>query len=94
MRCTTGQDNVARLAAVRLPDGTLLTRSDLPPPDTRRWVAARKLAVVRGVLYHLITQQEALEMYDLSVEEFREWVEGFRRHGLAGLRVGAGHPEP
>lgn len=93
MGCRSGQEKVAQLAAVRLPDGSLLTRSDLPPRETRRWVASRKLMVVRGVLYHLITQQEALDMYDLSAEEFLEWVEGFRRRGIAGLRAGTAHPD-
>ena len=32
---------------VVLPDGSRMTRSDLPPRDTVRWVARRKAAVVR-----------------------------------------------
>ncbi len=28
--------------AVTLPDGKVMTRADLPPPDTTRWVASRK----------------------------------------------------
>ncbi len=43
--------------AVTLPDGTILTRADLPPPETRRWVASRKLTVVRAVAYGLITPE-------------------------------------
>ena len=39
---------------VTLPDGTILSRADLPPPDTRRWVASRKAVVVNAVLYGLI----------------------------------------
>ena len=35
--------------AVTLPDGSTMTRADLPPENTRRWVASRKAAVVRGV---------------------------------------------
>ena len=31
--------------AVTLPDGKVFSRADLPPPDTARWVASRKLAV-------------------------------------------------
>ena len=34
---------------VTLPDGTQMTRADLPPPGTTRWVARRKESVVRGV---------------------------------------------
>ena len=39
--------------AVTLPDGSIMTRADLPPPETRRWVASRKAAVVRGVVHGL-----------------------------------------
>ena len=38
-------------------------RADLPPADTRRWVASRKAVVVKAVVYGLITQAEALERY-------------------------------
>ena len=38
---------------VTLPDGTVMSRADLPPADTRRWVASRKAAVVRAVLARL-----------------------------------------
>ena len=51
--------------AVTLPDGTVMTRADLPPQTTKRWVASRKAAVVRGVLYGLIPQSEALRLYNL-----------------------------
>ena len=34
---------------VTLPDGTLMTRADLPPVETIRWVASRKAAVIRAV---------------------------------------------
>ena len=36
--------------AVTMPDGSVMTRADLPPLGTTRWVASRKAAVVRGVL--------------------------------------------
>jgi hypothetical protein len=75
--------------AVRLPDGTVLSRADLPPPDTSRWVASRKLAVVRGVAYGLIAREEALALYGLSEEEFEAWIRAASRHGEAALRVTA-----
>jgi hypothetical protein len=59
---------------VRLADGSLLSDADLPPRDTTRWVASRKLAVVRAVLYQLRTQEEVLETYSISEEEFCDWV--------------------
>ncbi|MEL7133862.1 MAG: DUF1153 domain-containing protein [Pseudomonadota bacterium] len=75
--------------AVTLPDGTVLTQADLPPPSTRRWVASRKAAVVRGVLYGLLTQEGALERYGLSEEEFHEWVRAVSTHGEDALKATA-----
>ncbi len=77
------------LRTVTLPDGTTMTRADLPAADTRRWVASRKLAVVRGVVHGLISQAEALELYQLSEDEFMEWVRAVSRHGEAALKATA-----
>lgn len=74
---------------VSLPDGTTLTRADLPPADTRRWVASRKAVVVKAVLYGLIPQAEALERYDLSEEEFALWRDAIATHGEKALKVTA-----
>ncbi len=78
---------VEGLRAVTLPDGTVMTRADLPPPDTQRWVASRKLQVVRAVAHSLITQAEAQDMYQISAEEFNEWLDAVSRHGERGLKV-------
>ena len=75
--------------AVSLPDGTVMSRADLPPANTRRWVASRKAAVVRGVLYGLISRGEALAKYGLSEEEFRSWVAAVAEHGEAALKATA-----
>jgi len=75
--------------AVTLPDGTVLTQADLPAATTRRWVASRKAAVVRGVLYGLISQEAALERYGLSEEEFLEWVRAVSNHGEDALKATA-----
>lgn len=72
---------------VTLPDGTTLSRADLPAADTRRWVASRKAVVVRAVVYGLITQSEALERYALSEEEFALWRQAIEAHGEKALRV-------
>lgn len=72
---------------VTLPDGSTLSRADLPPPDTRRWVASRKAVVVRAVVYGLISESEALERYQLSEEEFALWRQAVERHGEKALRV-------
>ena len=75
--------------AVTLPDGTVMTRADLPPENTRRWVASRKAAVVRGVLYGLIPQSEAMRCYGLSDEEFRGWIAAVADHGEEALKATA-----
>jgi hypothetical protein len=72
---------------VTLPDGSILSRADLPSPDTRRWVASRKAVVVKAVIYGLITESEALERYALSAEEFGLWRQAVEAHGEKGLRV-------
>lgn len=72
---------------VTLPDGTILSRADLPPPDTRRWVASRKAVVVRAVVFGLLTRAEACERYALSEEEFDLWLRAVQAHGLDGLKV-------
>ncbi|WP_397543422.1 CtrA inhibitor SciP [Roseovarius salis] len=73
--------------AVTLPDGTVMTRADLPPADTRRWVASRKVMVIRAVLHGLITRDEAERRYGLSEEEFGEWVRAYSQRGLDGLKA-------
>jgi len=75
------------MRAVTLPDGTVLTRADMPKAETKRWVASRKAAVVKGVLYGLMSQSEALETYGISDEEFMSWCSAIADHGEAALRT-------
>jgi hypothetical protein len=75
--------------AVTLPDGSMMTRADLPPAETTRWVASRKAAVVRAVSHGLISRAEALERYGLSEDEFDSWSNAVRDHGVAALRATA-----
>ena len=72
---------------VTLPDGSLLSRADLPPPDTSRWVVSRKVVVVKAVVYGLISEAEALERYALSQEEFATWRQAVEKYGEKALRV-------
>lgn len=72
---------------VTLPDGSILTRADLPSPDTRRWVASRKAVVVRAVIHGLISEAEALARYALSEEEFALWRQAVEQHGERALKV-------
>ena len=73
--------------AVKLPDGSVMTRSDLPPVNTRRWVASRKAAVVKAVAAGLITAEDACELYGLSAEELSSWSNAIKKHGLAALKA-------
>ncbi len=75
--------------SVRLPDGSMMTRADLPPPNTMRWVASRKAAVVKAVAAGLISRDEAMRLYGLSDEEFDGWLNAVARHGEAALRATA-----
>ncbi len=69
------------------PDGAPMTIDDLPPPDTKRWVARRKAQVVTGVRSGLISLDEACRRYTLTVEEFLSWANAVDQHGVRGLRV-------
>ncbi|MBN7786251.1 DUF1153 domain-containing protein [Ponticoccus gilvus] len=73
--------------AVKLPDGTVMTRADLPPSETRRWVASRKAAVVKAVRYGLLSPDQAQDRYSLSEEELLEWVRAATEHGEDALKV-------
>ncbi len=67
--------------------GQLEHEYELPPPDTKRWVIKRKLAVVIAVKNGVITLEEVCRRYNLSVEEFLTWQEMNDRHGIQGLRT-------
>ena len=69
------------------PDGRCLTRNDLPPANTKRWVIRRKAEVVAGVRAGLITLSEACKRYSLSIDEFLSWQHQLDSHGLEGLKV-------
>lgn len=73
--------------AVTLPDGTVMTRADLPPADTRRWVASRKAQVIKALAAGLLSREEAMERYELSEEELDLWFEAVARHGVKALKV-------
>ena len=58
----------------------------LPPPDTKRWVARRKAAVLNALASGEITLQEACARYWLSEEELRAWQRAFDAEGLPGTQ--------
>ncbi|WP_428981596.1 DUF1153 domain-containing protein [Novosphingobium album (ex Liu et al. 2023)] len=69
------------------PLGEALTRNDLPPPNTSRWVIRRKAEVVAAVNGGLLTIPEACKRYDLTLEELASWQRAVEREGMAGLRA-------
>jgi len=73
--------------AVTCADGSIMTLADLPPDSTRRWVASRKAAVVRGIEFGLITQDVAMGRWQLSKEELNNWLSAVRSHGESALKV-------
>ncbi|MGH1413384.1 MAG: DUF1153 domain-containing protein [Pelagimonas sp.] len=73
--------------AVKLPDGSMMTRADLPPAETRRWVASRKASVVKAVQCGLLTPDQAQDRYGLSEEELLEWVRAATEYGEDALKV-------
>jgi hypothetical protein len=78
LRALTGDENLLGISA---------TIVDLPPPDTKRWVARRKAVVVNAVHCGAISLDEACRRYQLSIEEFAAWQRAIEAHGIAGLRV-------
>lgn len=68
-------------------DGRKISRADLPPVNTSRWVARRKAAVVAAVESGLIDAEEACKMYGLSEEELESWIAAMEKHGARALRV-------
>jgi hypothetical protein len=60
---------------------------NLPPPDTKRWVARRKAMIVNAVHSGAMSLEEVCRYYALSVEEFVTWQRAIETHGIPGLRV-------
>ena len=75
------------LTADELLARTGVANRDLPPRETKRWVARRKAAVVTAVRSGALPLEEACRRYALSAEEFHAWERGIAAWGIAGLRV-------
>lgn len=69
------------------PLGEPLSKADLPPPNTSRWVVRRKAQVVAAVNGGLLSVREACERYDLTLEELASWQRAIDREGMPGLRA-------
>jgi hypothetical protein len=77
----------SRPARIVGPSHEIITRESLPPADTSRWVASRKAQVVAAVESGLMTIDEVMMRYRLSLEEFYSWQRAMDRAGVHGLRV-------
>ena len=66
---------------------TSANSSELPAPDTKRWVARRKAEIVDAVRNGKMKIEDACRHYMLSAEEFAAWERAIEAHGVAGLRV-------
>jgi hypothetical protein len=64
-----------------------ISACDLPPRDTKRWVASRKAAVVSAIRQNVLSEQQACERYGLSVEELASWRAALEEHGVGALRA-------
>ena len=69
------------------PLGEPLTIDSLPPANTRRWVVRRKAEVVAAVNGGLLSVDDVLDRYQLTLEEFISWQRAVERSGMPGLRV-------
>ena len=58
---------------------------ELPPRDTRRWVASRKAAVVWHLNKGTYTTEQLMERYGLTEEELQGWKSAHQDHGRKGL---------
>lgn len=59
----------------------------LPPPDTKRWVKSRKVAVIQAIETGFLTIQEACQRYGLSEEELHSWRHLLTTYGPEALRT-------
>ena len=75
------------IAFVIGPNGDVLTEADLPPRNTARWVPRRKAEIIAAVNGGLLSLMDACQRYQISHEEFRDWVRAYEQSGLSGLRA-------
>lgn len=81
------ETDTARPDSVIGPLGEELSKADLPPPQTSRWVVRRKAQVVAAVNGGLLSVREACDRYGLTLEELASWQRAIDREGMPGLRA-------
>jgi len=59
----------------------------LPPTNTVRWVASRKIMVLAAIDAGSLSIEEACLMYRLSIEEIASWSRLIQLHGRDGLKT-------
>jgi hypothetical protein len=59
----------------------------LPPSDTVRWVASRKIIVLAAIDAGSLSIEEACLMYRLSIEEIASWSRLTELYGRDGLKI-------
>jgi hypothetical protein len=72
------------MSSYTAPNGVRIVLADLPPPNTKRWIARDKWIVITAVQQGLITFGDACERYNLSVDEYLSWHRSLERDGLIG----------
>jgi len=61
--------------------------TQLPPPNTQRWVKSRKLAVIKAIENGVLSDEQACLRYNLSEEELESWKHALNRYGPGALRT-------
>jgi len=67
--------------------GQKLFGKDLPDAGTTHWPPRKKAEVVAAISGGLISVDDVLNRYGLSVEELSSWQRSFEKFGMAGLRT-------
>jgi hypothetical protein len=70
-----------------LNDARADARANLPPPDTKRWVARRKAAILVAINTGVLSRAQACARYHISEIELRLWERAVYFAGVPGLRV-------
>lgn len=70
-----------------LNDARADARANLPPLDTKRWVARRKAAIHVAINTGVLSRAQACAHYHISEIELRLWERAVQFAGVPGLRV-------
>jgi hypothetical protein len=68
-------------------DSNVVSLNVVDKQVSNRWKPRRKALLLKQIDDGLLTEAEAIEQYELSVEELAEWRTAHENHGMAGLRI-------